>query len=101
MPDQSKKSVQKPDCLVCSQLEALKIRTPDDLIACIDMIKDLIANGEFERISSNFELEHPKTPEGWWQDDLMYYSIRCRVCGQAYSCVCDTFHGSGRFGKGE
>ena len=93
------KTLHETGCKTCSQLTALKIKVPSDLLACIGMIKCLIENGGFEKVSSNFELENPKTPDGYWKDDLMYYAIRCKECGQLYSCICDTYHGSGKFGK--
>lgn len=89
----------KITCQTCSQLEPMKIKHPTDLMACIELMKKLIENGNFEKESSNFELMNPKTPDGFWQDDIMCYSIRCKECGQIYVCVCDTYHGNGHFAK--
>lgn len=88
-----------PGCAVCPQLKPLEFKTPSDFLSCVERIKHFIEQGEFETVSSNFELEHPQTPDGVWKDDVMYASIRCRACGQIWSCVCDTYHGGGRFTK--
>lgn len=90
---------QKKECSACYQLKPFKIKTPTEFFLCIDMIKELIAHDRFETVSSNFQLEYPKTLEGYWKEDVMYYSIQCKSCRQVYSCVCDTYHGNGSFGK--
>ena len=91
----------KAMCQNCSHLKPIKIKVPSDLFLCIEFIKELVDTDSFERVTSNFELEQPKTPDGFWQDDVLYYSIRCKECGQIYLCVCDTYHGSGKFSKGK
>lgn len=95
----NKSNHEKKNCSTCSQLKTLKIKTPTELFDCIEMIKELIRQEGFETVSSNFELEYPKTIDGYWKEDVMYYSIRCKGCKQVYSCVCDTYHGNGSFEK--
>ena len=87
--------IYKKDCSVCSHLEEIKIEHPSEMLSCVEMVKELIASGNFEKLKSNFELEKPKTEDGYWQDDVMYYSFRCKNCGQEFSLCCDTYHGSG------
>lgn len=90
----------KAMCQNCSHLKLIKIKVPSDLTYCIEFMKKLENDDGFEKVASNFELEQPKTQDGFWQNDVMYYSIRCKECGQIYSCVCDTYHGNGEFSKG-
>ncbi len=87
--------IDKKECPVCSHLEEIKIEHPSEMLSCVETVKELIASGNFEKLKSNFELENPKTEDGYWQDDVMYYSLRCKNCGQEFSLCCETYHGSG------
>lgn len=94
-PSVTNNYIDKKECSVCSHLESIKIEHLSEMFSCIEIIKALIASGNFEKLKSNFELEKPKTEEGYWQDDVMYYSFRCKNCGQEFSLCCETYHGSG------
>ena len=40
-----------------------------------------------------------KTEDGW-ADEIMAHIIRCGHCGQIFTCVVNTWRGSGHFKKG-
>ena len=56
--------------------------------------------GEFELIAeeSTCPLEKVKTEDGW-TDEIMAHMIRCKHCGQIFTCVVNTWRGSGHFKK--
>ena len=41
-----------------------------------------------------------KTEDGW-ADETMAHMIRCKHCGQIFTCVVNTSRGSGHFKKGK
>ena len=83
----------KKKCDVCYQLKHRHLTTPEDFLECLQLFKSLLESGNFEYVTSNFELEQPKRNNGCWQDDTMEYIIRCKACGRKYCCFCDTYHG--------
>ena len=56
--------------------------------------------GEFELMQeeSTCPLEKVKTEDGW-ADEIMAHMIRCKHCGQIFTCVVNTWRGSGHFKK--
>ncbi len=58
--------------------------------------------GEFELIAeeSTCSLEKVKNEDGW-ADEIMAHMIRCKHCGQIFTCVVNTWRGSGHFKKGK
>ena len=65
-------------------------------------IQQLVGQGEFELIAeeSTCPLEKVKTEDGW-ADEIMAHMIRCKHCGQIFTCVVNTWRGSGHFKKGK
>ena len=49
---------------------------------------------------STCPLEKVKTEDGW-ADEIMAHMIRCKHCGQIFTCVVNTWRGSGHFKKGK
>ncbi|MGY1573977.1 hypothetical protein ACW4V3_07580 [Faecalibacterium duncaniae] len=47
---------------------------------------------------STCPLEKVKTEDGW-ADEIMAHMIRCKHCGQIFTCVVNTWRGSGHFKK--
>ena len=79
-----------------------KFDTPDDYMNCIAYISQLTADdGDFELVKevSTCPLDKVKTENGW-ADEIMIHTIRCRNCGQVFTCVVNTWRGSGHFRKG-
>lgn len=79
-----------------------KFDAPKDYLACIAYIQQLVGQGEFELIAeeSTCPLEKVKTEDGW-ADEIMAHMIRCKHCGQIFTCVVNTWRGSGHFKKGK
>ena len=46
------------------------------------------------------QLEKVKTEDGW-ADEIMAHMIRCKHCGQIFTCVVNTWRGSEHFRKGK
>lgn len=65
-----------------------KFDAPKDYLACIAYIQQLVGQGEFELIAeeSTCPLEKVKTEDGW-ADEIMAHMIRCKHCGQIFTCV--------------
>ena len=79
-----------------------KFDTPRDYLACIEYISQLVADGGFEFLAdeSTCPLNQVKTDDGW-ADEIMVHTIQCRRCGQIFTCVVNTYRGSGSFKKGK
>ena len=62
----------------------------------------MVSEGEFELMQeeSTCPLEKVKTEDGW-ADEIMAHMIRCKHCGQIFTCVVNTWRGSGHFKKGK
>ena len=65
-----------------------KFDTPRDYLACIEYISQLVADGGFEFLTdeSTCPLNQVKTDDGW-ADEIMVHTIRCRRCGQIFTCM--------------
>lgn len=88
-------------CDNCSDIGLVKLfRSPSEYLKCIGYIKELIADGGFELIEGSCALDEVKDKNGCWADDIIYHVVKCRKCGQVYSCRCNTYRGGGGFGKG-
>ena len=72
------------------------------LSAGITGIQQLVSEGEFELMQeeSTCPLEKVKTEDGW-ADEIMAHMIRCKHCGQIFTCVVNTWRGSEHFRKGK
>lgn len=88
-------------CDNCGEIRLVKLfRSPYEYLQCIKYIKALIADGRFEFVEGNCPLDEVKDKDGCWADDIIYHVIKCRTCGQVYSCCCNTYRGGGSFEKG-
>ncbi len=115
-------------CEHCRNIQTWrKFDAPKDYLACIAYIQQLVEQGEFELIAeeSTCPLEKVKNEDGWadeimaqiaeestcplekvknedgWADEIMAHMIRCKHCGQIFTCVVNTWRGSGHFKKGK
>ena len=76
-------------CEHCRNIQTWrKFDAPKDYLACIAYIQQLVEQGEFELIAeeSTCPLEKVKTEDGW-ADEIMAHMIRCKHCGQIFTCV--------------
>lgn len=90
-------------CEHCRNIQTWrKFDAPKDYLACIAYIQQLVEQGEFELIAeeSTCPLEKVKNEDGW-ADEIMAHMIRCKHCGQIFTCVVNTWRGSGHFKKGK
>ena len=90
-------------CDYCHNIQIWKkFNAPRDYLACIEYIRQLVANGGFELLAeeSTCPLNQVKTEDGW-ADEIMVHMIRCKHCGQVFTCVVNTYRGSGSFKKGK
>ena len=90
-------------CEHCRNIQTWrKFDAPKDYLACIAYIQQLVSEGEFELMQeeSTCPLEKVKTEDGW-ADEIMAHMIRCKHCGQIFTCVVNTWRGSEHFRKGK
>ena len=76
-------------CEHCRNIQTWrKFDAPKDYLACIAYIQQLVEQGEFELIAeeSTCPLEKVKNEDGW-ADEIMAHMIRCKHCGQIFTCV--------------
>lgn len=91
----------KTTCESCNDIRLVRLfRSPYEYLQCIGYIKELIAGGGFELAEGNCSLDEVKDNNGCWADDIIYHVIRCKECGQVFSCCCNTYRGGGGFKKG-
>ena len=90
-------------CDYCHNIqEWKKFNAPKDYLACIEYIQQLVTNGGFELLEeeSTCPLNQVETEDGW-ADEIMVHMVRCKHCGQVFTCVVNTYRGSGSFKKGK
>lgn len=88
-------------CENCGNIKTVKFfSSPYEYLQCVEYIKSLISNGNFELREGNCSLDEVKDKNGCWADDIIYHVIKCKKCGQKFSCCCNTYRGGGGFKKG-
>ena len=88
-------------CENCDEIRLVKLfRSSYEYMQCINYIKSLISSGGFELVEGNCSFDEIKDKDGCWLDDIIYHVIKCKKCGQVYSCSCNTYRGGGGFMKG-
>lgn len=88
-------------CKICENVILRKnFYSPRDYLNCLDYLWELIDSGAFELESATCDLDKVKGPDGKWVDDIIGHVIRCKGCGQAFTCSCCTYRGGGSFYKG-
>ena len=90
-------------CDYCHNIqEWKKFNAPKDYLACIEYIHQLVTNGGYELLEeeSTCPLNQVETEDGW-ADEIMVHMVRCKHCGQVFTCVVNTYRGSGSFKKGK
>jgi len=81
---------EKKDGGICSQ---------QDYMNCLNYIQQLIDAKRFVLVFASCPLDKVKDENGYWFDDIIAHTIRCKSCGKCYTCSADTFHGGGSFEK--
>ena len=88
-------------CGICSAINLKEqFWSPDDYVNCLNYIQRLLGRGEYELLEATCDLKQVRNEQGQWADDIIVHVIRCRGCGQVFTCACNTWRGSGSFRKG-
>ena len=79
-----------------------EIRRTQGLPGLHAYIQKLVEQGELELLAeeSTCPLDKVKTEDGW-ADEIMVHTLRCGHCEQIFTCVVNTWRGSGHFKKGK
>lgn len=88
-------------CECCGNIKLIKLfASPYEYLQCVEYIKTLISDGGFELIDGNCPLDGVMNENNCWADDIIYHVIKCKKCGQEFSCCCNTYRGGGSFKRG-
>lgn len=88
-------------CPICQKIPLRpSFRTPADYLACLEQLRELVGSGAFALEEASCPLDEVRDGQGRWADDIICHVVRCRGCGQCFSCVCNTYRGGGGFRKG-
>lgn len=89
---------------VCETCRGIKLYdsfpSPSVYFECLEYIKGLLGSGKYEMAEQTCKIEEVMKNDTW-PDDVVTHVIRCRTCGQRYSCTAITYKGQGSFQKGE
>lgn len=86
-------------CETCLNIRTWKqFKTPKDYLSCIAYIQQLVLDGKFALLLEDSTCPLEKVSlEDEWPDDIIVHTIRCTRCGQIFTCVVNTYRGSGKF----
>ncbi len=68
-----------------------------DYLDCLNYIHSLVKQEKYEIINQTCSLDKVTSANGSWINDIITHEIKCKACGQVFTCFCDTYHGSGGF----
>ena len=78
------------DCDVCRIFIWQRAYNTEDFLEKLYLFKCLLKTDNFEYVSSNFDLDHPKDDNGNWQEKNLEYTMRCKHCGRKFDLSCNT-----------
>lgn len=88
-------------CKICEKVKKIEhFPNPKAYLECLKYIQDLVDSGDFEFESKDCDTDKVFNENGHWIDDVISHVIRCKNCGQCFTCTIVTFRGSGEFRKG-
>lgn len=73
--------------------------TPQNYLDCLGYIQRLVDGGKFEFAEKTCDTDRVLDENGRWVSDIIIHVIRCRSCGQCFTCSVITDRG-GSFRKG-
>lgn len=86
---------------VCENCQDLVLRksfySKQDWLNCLEYIKELIENGNYELVESDCDLNNILNANGEWSKDDFHHVIQCKCCGKRYMCHANTYRGGGGF----
>lgn len=71
--------------------------SPRDYLNYLNYIQSIVAQEKYEIINQTCPLNKVKRDNGSWTSDIITHDIKCKTCGQVFSCSSDTYHGFGSF----
>lgn len=74
-----------------------KFNSPRDYLNCLTYIQSLVESGNYEVVEQTCDLDKVKDSDGKWISDIIRHKIRCKHCGQGFTCFCNVYHGTGNF----
>lgn len=87
-------------CPICDNIKLQSdFYTPNDYLKCLVYIQQLVDTGDFEFVEKSCDTDKVKNGNGCWISDVICHIIKCKNCGQHYSCVAITYRGGGSFRK--
>jgi hypothetical protein len=88
-------------CEICANIKLYEhFHSPSEYMECNNYMQKLLVSGGFELTSDSTPLDKIKDEEGYWIDDIIGHVIRCKKCGQHFTCGINTYRGGGSFRKG-
>lgn len=88
-------------CKSCEKVKTINFfSTPNDYLVCLHDIQSLVDSGDFLFESKDCDIDKVKDKDGFWIDDVISHVIRCKNCGQCFTCTAITYSGRGSFRRG-
>lgn len=88
-------------CEICKNVKTIDFfHTPNEYLECLKYLQSLVDSGNFLFESKTCDIDKVKNENGCWIDDIISHVIKCKKCGQCYTCTVVTYRGSGSFRKG-
>jgi len=87
-------------CEICVNVKLYEhFYSPKIYLECNNYMKQLVDSGDFEQIADTWliPLDKIKDENGCWVGDIICHEIRCKKCGQYFSCGVNTYRGGGSF----
>lgn len=86
-------------CEVCSNIQLKEaFMSPKEYLECLKYIQQLVDSDNFEFVSKDCDTDKVEDDNRWFNDSIEHV-IKCKSCGQYFTCCCDTYHGNGNFKK--
>ena len=87
-------------CYNCKTIQTVKqIKSAEEYLAILEDMKALVARGKYELFACSHPIDAVKNENGFWVDDGIWHTIKCKECGTFFTCSVDTYHGRGSFEK--
>lgn len=88
-------------CEICEKVKTIDFfPTPKTYLGCLKYIQSLVDSGRFQFVLKDCDTDKVKDENGYWIDDIISHVIKCKNCGQCFTCTVVTYRGSGSFRKG-
>lgn len=87
-------------CEICKKVKTTEhFPTPQSYLDCLGYIQRLVDGGEFEFVSKSCDVDKVTDEKGRWANDVITHVIKCKGCGQCFTCSMVAFRGGGSFRK--